>query len=224
MPRCRSTSTTSIVVAARVVVQRLDDLLGACAPRWMTRIISRQLVASAAVGSVSSPSVVLERTDGVDHRVDRVVDLVRDAGDEAAHRRHLLGAHQLVLGALQLVERVGELLVAALELGGAARHLLLEREVDLRRRAQLVVERAAHLLEREGEAADLVALRRRCEITGRVEIARAIASARRSRSRMGRVRSVATRMTRPIDASEQHEEEVDQDLRSAAPIDGPRPR
>ena len=108
----------------------------------------------------------LERTDGVDDRVDRVVDLVRDAGDELTDRRQLLGAHELLLRARQLVERLGELAVLAREIGGAHLHRALEVEVDLLGRAQLVAQRAAHLLEREREAADLVALAARGDRIG----------------------------------------------------------
>ena len=45
-------------------------------------------------------------------RGDRRIELVRDAGDELAHRRHLLGLNEPRLGLLQLLERFRKLHVA----------------------------------------------------------------------------------------------------------------
>jgi hypothetical protein len=87
-----------------------------------------------------------------------VVDLVGDPRGQLTDRRELLGAYELALRARELVERLGELAVLAREVGGTHLDGALEVEVDFLRRAQLVAERAAHLLERECQAADLVAL------------------------------------------------------------------
>ena len=51
-----------------------------------------------------------------EHEADRVVELVGDAGDEAAERGHLLGEHQLLLGLTQILVRGGEFGIGATQL------------------------------------------------------------------------------------------------------------
>ena len=149
-----------LVVSARVVVQRGDDGLGALGAALDHADHVADVVGGFLLRRVAGQLAdgLLEGADGVDDRVHRVVDLVGDAGDQLTDRRHLLGAHQLGLGPRELVERLGELLVLLREVVGAALHRALEIEVHLLGRPQLVAQRAAHLLEREGQAADLVAV------------------------------------------------------------------
>ena len=71
--------------------------------------------------------VQLDRGDGVAH-------LVRHLEREAAHRRHALGHHQLLLGGLQPRQRLGELGVEPLDL--AARAALAVGDVSERERGQ----------------------------------------------------------------------------------------
>ena len=99
---------------------------------------------------------------------DGVVDLVRDAGHEAAERRHLLRLDQLDLCLAQIAQRRAESsLFDALELRGALRHALLEPRVE---RHQLLVR--GGVLQRDGrlvrEGTQEVG------IAGRVEESRAL--------------------------------------------------
>ena len=202
----------ALVVGARVVVERRDDRLGALRAALddahHVADVLRGLAARRRVGAVDVADRLLERADRVDDRVDRVVDLVRDAGDELTDRGQLLGAHELLLRARQLVERLGELAVLAREVGGAHLHRALEVEVDLLGRAQLVAQRAPHLLEREREPADLVALAARRDRIG--ELA--------ARHRVGALLEPADRRHELRDRerddagarAEQHEEEDEQ--------------
>src|SRR5690606_26163245 len=87
---------------------------------------------------------------------ERRVDLVADAGDELAERRHLLGLHELDLRFLQALQRVRELLRA---LGNP----LLEGLVELRELGVRAVQRAVARLQAERGETDDEEQRRRVD-------------------------------------------------------------
>src|SRR5450755_1443721 len=201
-----------LVVGTRVVVERADDRLGALRAALhdldhLAHVFGR-FAACDRVEIVEGADRFFERTDRVDDRVDRVVDLVRDTGDELTDRRELLGPHELLLRAGQLVERFGELAVLAREIVGAHLDRALEVEVDLFGRAQLVAQLAPHLLERERQPADLVALTARGDRVGELAARHAIGALLEAADRRHELRD-----REHDDAgarAEQHEEEPDE--------------
>ena len=123
----------------------------------MTRgVVDRVLVLAAEVAQD------LQR---VQDRAERRVDLVRDAGGEAAERRQTIGPHQAGLALLELPERrlhrgIGlvEIVVGDLEGGGALPHLILEVGVQLGELAEgaRVDDGETHLARRRGQEAAVV--------------------------------------------------------------------
>jgi hypothetical protein len=66
--------------------------------------------------ALQAVAVALQRVHVAQHEADRVVQLVRHAGHQAAQRGHLLGMQQLLLGALERLVRLAQLVVGALDL------------------------------------------------------------------------------------------------------------
>ncbi len=60
-------------------------------------------------------TVVRQRADAVVHGVDRIVDFVRQPGDELSQRAHLFGLHQLLLQLAQVVVGLAQLAIAAVQ-------------------------------------------------------------------------------------------------------------
>ena len=110
----------------------------------------------AALASADSLDRLFERPERIDDRVDRIVDLVGDAGDQTAHRRQLLAAHQVVLSATELVHRLVQFCVSLFEGFRPSAYLAFQIDVDGFGRSQAIAQRASHLFKNHRKSADLV--------------------------------------------------------------------
>ena len=72
------------------------------------------------------PHRVLQRIDQPLHGGSRRVDLVRDAGDQHTQRRHAFGVNQRTLRGAELAQRILDLALRVLQLGGAFADLHLQ--------------------------------------------------------------------------------------------------